>query len=118
MGRRVPGKTKKGSTRLTEAGGTLLFTGLCATCKKVDNCVNVQNDDLPVVECEEYEADGLTFSETIEVDVPTATEKAKPTAREAEGETAIEGLCETCIHRESCTFPRLEGGVWHCEHYE
>lgn len=118
MGRRVPGKSKKGSARLTEAGGTLLFTGLCATCKKVNDCINAQHDDRTVVECEEYEEGESAFSETVEVDVSTNTKKNKPADRKTEKETVVEGLCETCIHRENCTIPRLEGGVWHCEHYE
>jgi len=28
------------------------------------------------------------------------------------------GLCVSCLHRETCTFPIVEGGVWHCEKYE
>lgn len=35
-------------------------------------------------------------------------------------ETPVEpaiGLCLNCEHRDTCTLPRLEGGVWHCEEY-
>jgi len=28
------------------------------------------------------------------------------------------GLCRNCIHRETCSFPRPESGVWHCEEYQ
>ena len=28
------------------------------------------------------------------------------------------GLCATCIKLDTCTFPKLEGGVWHCADYE
>ncbi|MHC4505741.1 MAG: hypothetical protein ACYTFI_20745, partial [Planctomycetota bacterium] len=27
------------------------------------------------------------------------------------------GLCGNCEERRSCTFPKPEGGVWHCEEY-
>lgn len=27
------------------------------------------------------------------------------------------GLCVSCANRETCLFPRAEGGVWHCEEY-
>jgi hypothetical protein len=26
-------------------------------------------------------------------------------------------LCLNCEVRESCKFPKAEGGVWHCEEY-
>ena len=28
------------------------------------------------------------------------------------------GLCVNCIHRDTCTFPKCEGGRTHCEEYE
>lgn len=31
---------------------------------------------------------------------------------------AARGLCTTCIHAETCEFPRPDGGVWRCEEYE
>jgi len=30
---------------------------------------------------------------------------------------AYMGLCKSCANRETCTFPKPEGGVWHCEEY-
>jgi hypothetical protein len=27
------------------------------------------------------------------------------------------GLCGLCEDRSTCTYPRPEGGVWHCEEY-
>ena len=28
------------------------------------------------------------------------------------------GICVNCIHRDTCTFPKSEGGRTHCEEYE
>jgi hypothetical protein len=28
------------------------------------------------------------------------------------------GLCMNCKHVDTCTLPKAEGGVWHCEEYE
>ncbi len=28
------------------------------------------------------------------------------------------GLCGNCDSRESCMYPKPEGGVWHCEEYQ
>ncbi len=39
--------------------------------------------------------------------------------RPAEEEAAkYAGLCVNCEHRRTCTYPKPEGGVWHCEDYE
>ena len=27
------------------------------------------------------------------------------------------GLCSLCENRTTCTYPKPEGGVWHCEEY-
>ena len=28
------------------------------------------------------------------------------------------GLCSHCENREFCTYPKPEGGVWHCDEYK
>lgn len=28
------------------------------------------------------------------------------------------GLCWNCANHTNCTFPKSEGGVWHCEEYQ
>ena len=32
--------------------------------------------------------------------------------------TGVPGLCRNCARLSNCTYPRPEGGVWHCEEYE
>ena len=34
-----------------------------------------------------------------------------------ENSAQYKGLCQTCEYRETCTYPKPEGGVWHCEEY-
>jgi hypothetical protein len=110
-------KRKKGATQHSETSDSYVFAGLCATCGIVDTCISAKNGGYPVVECEEYAADERTFSEIVEVTAPTPTQKATLVVKTPEEEAVIEGLCETCTHRETCTFPRPEGGVWHCEEF-
>lgn len=43
------------------------------------------------------------------------TRQAQPSAETAPRAT---GLCASCIHAATCTFPRPTGGVWSCEEYE
>jgi len=33
-------------------------------------------------------------------------------------EMKYKGLCVNCIHRDTCTLPKPEGGKLHCEEYE
>jgi len=112
---------KKGrvATQPSEVSETYLFTGLCATCGVVDTCVSAKNSGYPVVECEEYEEDVRSYSETVEITMTSSAKKTASSPRpvNAKGEEVIEGLCETCSYHDSCTFPRMEGGVWHCEEY-
>jgi len=35
----------------------------------------------------------------------------------AELPTEAPGLCRTCDHAATCTLPRAESGVWHCEEF-
>jgi hypothetical protein len=118
MERRLLERTERTIAEPSQASETYLFTGLCANCSAVDNCVSAKNGGYPVLECEEYEADGRSFSETVEVPMPSVVKKSKTAPRSATVEEGVvEGLCETCSHRDGCTYPRLEGGVWHCEEY-
>jgi len=119
MNRKALVKTRKRAAKPSEISETLLFTGLCATCGIVDGCVSAKNSGYPVVECEEYAVDGRTFSETVKVAAPSHTRKAvsAPQKSSVALECAIEGLCGTCALKSDCTFPKLEGGVWHCEEY-
>jgi len=94
----------------------ILNDGLCSTCKFSSSCM-FRKDYLESVHfCEEYEqadasqqiarakvSPGLLASEDLD-----STRAPKP----------IMGLCSNCIHRESCSFPKPESGVWHCEEYQ
>jgi hypothetical protein len=61
----------------------------------------------------------------MEAGVSTATSKQAGSGQQA-GSDAVEGtdrgkymgLCMNCLHRDTCTFPRPEGGVWRCNEYE
>ena len=117
MDRQTVEKRSKGATQHSEASDTYVFAGLCATCSIVDTCVSAKNGGYPVVECEEYAADERTFSEIVEVTAPSPAKKASLVVKTTEEERVVEGLCETCIYRETCTFQKPEGGVWHCEEY-
>ena len=92
------GKRERGSKRV-----------LCPTCMHVDDCVLFSNGERPAWHCEEFVAVGAPPRE------------ARPAATSAMAATLQEqkhlGLCVNCEDRETCTFPRPEGGVWRCNEY-
>ena len=67
--------------------------------------------------CEEFDDDAPVVTtgknmESAKKDTAIALPEKKKAASERRG------LCVSCLHRETCTFPIVEGGVWHCEKYE
>jgi len=40
-----------------------------------------------------------------------------PRKSSADANGKYEDLCSSCEKRESCSYPRPVGGVWHCEGY-
>lgn len=83
--------------------------GLCATCIHADDCIFLQNAEEPILYCEEFDS-GLA---------PVAPHKSaeKTEAAEPVENQKFKGLCVNCENRHSCTFPKPESGVWHCEEY-
>ena len=82
--------------------------GLCLTCKHSTNCVYPKSKSKPTMFCEEFDVEeGKTMSF-----IPPKKESAKVE------ECEFKGLCKNCEHRKTCTLPKTEGGVWHCEEYK
>jgi len=86
--------------------------GLCMTCNNASDCMFKQLPNQPVLYCEEFEIDSAPSVETDEQITPA------PFSFDAEKESLKSmGLCCNCENRETCGFPKPEGGVWHCEEY-
>ncbi len=80
--------------------------GLCKTCKNAATCTFPREAGRPVRFCDEF--DGEEKAEEVK---PKVEVKKTPL-------NDLKGLCRLCDRAESCTFPKPEGGVWHCEEYE
>lgn len=88
------------------------YPGLCTTCVNEPQCTFPRSVDRPVMFCEEF--DGV-----VEVKPRLLMESPPPTERLAVVDRGrFRGLCMTCEKRETCTFPKPEGGVFHCEEFE
>ena len=90
------------------------YRGLCFTCRNDTNCALSREPNEPVFHCEEFETEPFVSTKTTGKDTDPAAALPVPGERDA-GEYA--GLCSGCEDCETCSFPRPEGGVWHCEEY-
>lgn len=90
--------------------------GLCPVCKRSGDCQYQKMVPQPVRQCEEFEAyEPLPTKAVLKTACPSA---GAPLGVQATGAGKYKGLCSTCEIRETCTFPKLEGGVWHCEEFK
>ena len=94
--------------------------GLCKSCDNCPECVYYrQNPHRYVTQCDEYKCEGaLVASPGIrKVGSPDHVRSSMRVSEEVEPGQPL-GLCKSCKTFESCTFPKPEGGVWHCLEYE
>lgn len=88
------------------------YPGLCTTCVNEPVCTFPRSVDRPVMTCEEF--DGVVeVKPRLAVESPRLSERFAVANREW-----FPGLCTTCEKRETCTFPKPEGGVFNCEEFE
>lgn len=89
------------------------YSGLCSTCMYAPDCFNLMRSKDAILFCEEFDIypdPGLQInSESLSKNCPVSNE---------DNDHKYIGLCINCEHRETCTTPVSEGGVWHCEEYE
>jgi len=88
------------------------YRGLCSTCRRAGTCTFPRSKDRPVRFCEEFDGEegkpALTVVPHQEVlDQEALADREK-----------YPGICSTCAKRDTCTFPKPEGGVWQCEEFE
>ena len=101
------------------------YRGLCATCEGWATCTYPIPKDRPVLFCEEFEGlcDNLTaavgpISPLLRAaQTQTTGVRHEPRIKMREKPSRHKGLCRTCENRETCTFPKPAGGVWHCEEF-
>jgi len=89
--------------------------GLCSTCKHASECTFPVDPQRPVLQCEEFE--GVENNVTIKNKPEIELVRKEDLNKDADTQE-FKGLCKLCRLRNSCTFPKPEGGVWHCEEYE
>lgn len=82
--------------------------GLCVSCENEVACL--------------YRASGILQCEEFQLPAPPARKPLSPKS-EAQANTngrnpvRFLGLCSNCDSRETCLYPKPDGGIWRCEEY-
>jgi len=98
-----------------------LDKGLCSCCKGASTCTYPRNPDRPVLQCEEFNgilpppSKRRSLIRNVSF-IPPRGLVGEPAPRGLEF-LKPKGLCGNCEESATCTYPKLEGGVWHCEEY-
>lgn len=101
-------KVAREGRRVQGVSGAPVTGGVCVNCVHATTCRLSSSRTEPVWDCEEYRASGGPDAVAVKLNGGPPADYAR--ARRL-------GLCVDCVHRECCTLPKPEGGVWHCEEY-
>jgi hypothetical protein len=94
--------------------GDRIFSGLCLTCQNAAECTFPRDSARPIWQCEEFMGQGRALERaSMEGHSPSRTGLI---AAEKDLKTWI-GLCKNCANRETCQYPKPDGGIWRCEEY-
>ena len=89
--------------------------GLCLSCQNTLTCTFLKNSHEAVLQCEEFDGFGSYLRKPRRSFHKSMTgSKSNPEKKDLNG---AKGLCSICEDRKTCTYPKPEGGVWHCEEY-
>ena len=95
-----------------------LDQGLCSCCKGASTCTYPKTPGHSILECDEFDgilAPPLGLVHPANVASVNPNHQANPRGSDLK---EYRGLCSNCEQRSTCTYPKPEGGVWHCEEYE
>lgn len=95
---------------------TVQHRGLCLTCAKYPTCVYAKNPLRPVLFCDEFEGYEDFQPQPVRI-ISSSRPVSRDTKDQEDNSLPLLGLCRICERRHECTYPKPEGGVWHCEEY-
>ncbi len=93
------------------------YRGLCSTCEGRADCTFPHHNGRPTLFCEEHDWWWQYRMEAAAIAKLLAPRPRPPEPVATEKPSQYKGLCRTCEHRETCTYPKPEGGVWHCDEF-
>ena len=91
------------------------YSGLCMSCRNALTCTFLRDRKTPVLQCDEFDGFESFLRSPKKFPHRSMTDlKSNPGKKDLDG---CKGLCSICENRKTCTYPKPEGGVWHCEEY-
>ena len=87
--------------------------GLCRTCINAAECTFPRDPNRPVRSCDEFEGGNAPRSDHTPRMVAASVFPLGGAFDK--GTTEMKGLCVQCARRQTCTYPKPAGGVWHCD---
>jgi hypothetical protein len=81
------------------------YLGLCEMCTNATGCTFPRDRNKPVTACEEFSG------------VRPPKVKFRPPVVRRTNPSPYRGLCAYCTRVADCTYPKPDGGVWHCDEY-
>ncbi len=91
----------------------MMNKGLCLSCMH-QGCIYQKDSDRSVWQCEEYGGYENPSRIVTRKHIRSLVQKQVSVNNDS---NHYKGLCVTCAYRETCTYQKPEGGVWHCEEY-
>ncbi len=89
------------------------YGGLCSTCGNGSTCTYRRKTGDSILFCDEFKG-GLTMEKKDDGEIILSPESLNDKI----GVDGERGLCPHCKNLEHCTYPKPEGGVWHCDEYK
>ena len=96
----------------------IVYRGLCRTCIGRATCTYPRPRNRQVMFCAEFEGEVPEPVKPVAAAGETTPQPWVHMADQSPESSHYKGLCRTCERRDSCTFPKPPGGVWHCEEFE
>ncbi|MBZ5623867.1 MAG: hypothetical protein LAQ69_34965 [Acidobacteriia bacterium] len=88
--------------------------GVCLACKHDPECIYEADSDHVILQCEQFE---LGFLESLARKMSVGGVSFATSPNRGADSRKYPGLCSNCENRETCIYPKPEGGVWRCEEY-
>lgn len=93
------------------------YLGLCSCCSCAPACTYPRDSGRPLLECDEFDGISPPLNQVMKlVEIPSVNRFSGPMS-DTQGLSILKGLCAYCDSLNTCTYPKPEGGVWHCEEY-
>jgi len=99
------------------SNGVKNYLGLCSCCSYAPDCTYPRESGRPILECNEFDGISPPLNKMMKwMEKPLVNRFSGPIP-DAQRLSILRGLCAYCDGLNTCTYPKPEGGVWHCEEY-